>query len=63
MSGVTIVLRAHSVIAHLQHVYVPDPNYDKYPQTSPGSYVVIWSMLDTATICNGEWLIRSLKTF
>ena len=62
MSGETVVLQTHSVIAHLQHVFVPDPNYERYPQTCPGSYVVIWSMMDTATICNGEWLIRLLKT-
>ena len=63
MSCETIVLQAHSVIAHLQQVFVPDPGHcERYPQTSPGSYVVVWSMMDTATISNGEWLIRFPKT-
>ena len=63
MSGETVVLQAHRVIAHLQHVFVPDLNHcERYHQTHPGSYVVVWSMMDTATISNGEWLIRLLKT-
>ena len=54
----TIALHAQRVIAHLQQTYVSDIiKCEKYYHTYPAPYLVYWSMIDIATINNGEWII------
>ena len=63
INGETIVLQAQSVIDHVHQASVPDPALsDKFPDHLTGTYVVFWSMLDTAALDhNGDWLVRALK--
>ena len=63
INGETIVLQAQSVIDHVIQVSVPDPDLsDKFPDHLTGTYVVFWSMLDTAAFDNnGDWLGCPLK--
>ena len=62
INGETIVLQAQSVIDHVHEASVPDPALsDKFPNHLTGTYVVFWSMLDTAALDgNGNWLVRAL---
>ena len=63
LNGETIVLQAQSIIDHVHQASVPDPALsDKFPDHLTGTYVVFWSMLDTAALDdNGDWLVRTLK--
>ena len=63
INGKTIVLQAQSVIDHVKQVSVPDHDLsNKFPDHLTGTYVVFWSMLDTAALDNnGDWLVRPLK--
>ena len=63
INGEAIVLQAQSVIDHVHQASVLDPTLsDKFPDHLTGTYVVFWSMLDTAALDdNGDWLVRALK--
>ena len=57
-----ITLQFKTIKQHIQQMYAADfASYDRYYHTIPGTYVVIYSMMDTATISNGELILRPLR--
>ena len=62
LAGETITLQCVSVTQHILRVYVPDlPKYNKYYSTIPGTYVVCFCMMDTATYDGEGLVIRPLR--
>ena len=61
--GETIALQCVSITEHIKRVYVPNlPKYRKYYDTIPGTCVVVFSMVDTATYEGDELVIRPLRS-
>ena len=57
-----ITLQFKTIKQHIQQMYAADfASYDRYYHTIPGTYAVIYSMMDTATISNGELILRPLR--
>ena len=62
MAGETIALQCKSITQYVRRVYAPDlAVYLKYPETGPGTYIIFFSVMDTATSEDGVWRIRALK--
>ena len=62
LNGDTIILQARSVIDHIKQASQQDPELiDRFQDHLSGTYLVIWSMMDTTAFVNNEWNIRSLR--
>ena len=62
-SGETITLQCDTVISHLWNIYAPDlVYYLRYYNIVPSTYVVLFSLMDTATLNNGALVIPPLRS-
>ena len=61
--GETIAWQCVSITEQIKRVYVPNlPKFCKYYDTIPGTCVVVFSMVDTATYEGDELVIRPLRS-